>query len=62
MAQNKFLILKLGYKFNAQIKYKPLKISPKIGLENFIKVKEGFENRILLHKRAFHYINSIGLS
>lgn len=59
--KNKLLILKPNYKFDALIKYKPLKISPIIGLENFIKVREGFENRILLHNRAFHYRNEIGL-
>jgi len=59
--KNELLILKPNYKFDALIKYKPKKISPIIGLENFIKVREGFENRILLHKRAFHYRNSSGL-
>ena len=55
--QNKYLVLKPEYKFDAYIEYKPSNISRDIGLENFIKVKEGLENRILLQKRASHYKN-----
>lgn len=41
------------------IKHSPRKISPKLGLQNFIKVQSEYEYRVLLHQRVLRYKKSL---